>query len=414
MVTIKIYGKLCTPEVSRLKEFLSRHLVEFELIDLRNDEDCQKHLNMACLDNIRLPVVDIDGQKLFEPSEKEIAQKLNFNQKPRLKQYDLAIFGAGPAGLSAAVYAAFEGINTILVERKAIGGQAGSSPLIENFLGFPEGISGTELTTRAVKQAIKLGVEVALLREGVGADFSNNMVTAVLDDHSRLSSYANICACGVEYRRLGIPNEDSFLHAGVFYGAGATEAVDCAGETVVVVGGGNGAGQATLNFAKTAAKVILVIRGPKLSCTLSHHLIKPITENKTIEILYNSRVTALNGSKWLSEVEITTPSGITTIPTHHLFVCIGGQPHTDYFKDTPVIRDEAGYVVTGPDLLVDGKLPENWKLKRHPFFLETNIPGLFAIGDVRHDSVKRLGSAVGEGAMAIAFVQRYLMEAFGK
>lgn len=412
---IRLYGQANSAEASRLREFLGRHVVQYEWVELNSDQDCQKYLKLPNLKNVRLPVVELpNGQMLFAPTEKEIGECLGWVTKPRFKEYDLAIYGAGPAGLSASVYAAFDGLNVIVVERKAVGGQAGSSPLIENYLGFPDGISGAELAERARQQAVKLGVELCLLSEGVAIEFKDNLGYGLLADGTKVAARANLCACGVEYRHLDLANEDRFINAGVFYGAGASESPYCRNEHVFVVGGGNGAGQAALNFAKYAAKVTMIIRGSNLSATLSRHLIDLITTTNNIELLFNHQVTKLDGEDWLRQIQITNllDGSVKIFDTRHLFVCIGGVPHTDYFKNTNVICDELEYVVTGPDLIKDGKLPDVWPLQRQPYFLEGSVPGLFAAGDVRHGSIKRFASAAGEGAMAVAFIERYLSETF--
>jgi thioredoxin reductase (NADPH) len=279
-------------------------------------------------------------------------------------------------------------LRTVLIEREVVGGQAGTSSLIENFLGFPEKISGAELAERAREQAMKFGAEVLLLREGIKAAFRQNRIHVDLADGRGMVARANICATGVEYRRLELANENQLLNAGVYYGAGASEASMCRDEHVIVVGGGNSA------------------------ASLSTYLLVRVTQTTNVEILYHAQVTELKGETVLSEVEISDmrDGSKRLIPTRRLFVCIGGVPNTEWAKDTAIVRDEAGYLVTGPDLLRQGRTPECWPLARTPFFLETSVPGSFAAGDVRHGSVKRVASAVGDGAMAVTFVHRYLEE----
>ena len=256
--TVKLYGQPNSPSAYKIRDFLSRSSVEFTWVELTCDEDCQNQLGLPILNDIRLPIVEFpDEHQLFAPSLEEIAQRLGWVTKPKFKEYDLSIYGAGPAGLSAAVYAASEGLRTILIERQAIGGQAGTSSLIENYMGFPEGISGADLAERARQQAVKFGIEIMLLREGVKAKFDNNRIHVDMADGNKMVARANICATGVEYRRLNIPNEDKFLNRGVFYGAGASEASMCKEQHVYVVGGGNSAGQAAMYFSEYAKQVTM-------------------------------------------------------------------------------------------------------------------------------------------------------------
>lgn len=411
--TVKLYGQPDSPVAYEIRDFLSRSVVEFIWIELTCDEDCQSQLGLPILSDLRLPIVEFpDGYQLFSPTIQEIAQRLGWVTQPKYKEYDLSIYGAGPAGLSAAVYAASEGLRTVLVERQAIGGQAGTSSLIENYMGFPEGISGADLAERARQQAIKFGIEVLLLREGVEARFDNHRIYVDMADGNKMIARANICATGVEYRRLDLPNEGKFLNRGLFYGAGASEAPMCENEHVYVVGGGNSAGQAAMYFSQYAKQVTMLVRGSNLADSLSDYLIKKITNTDNIEVLFNAQVTGLLGEVALEQIEITDRQENSTrqAGTRKLFICIGGVPNTNWAKDTDIVRDKAGYLVTGSSLLKAGRLPTNWTLDREPFFLETSVPGSFAAGDVRQGSVKRVASAVGEGAMAVTFVHKYLEE----
>ena len=411
--TVKLYGQPNSPSAYEIRDFLSRSSVEFTWVELTCDEDCQSQLGLPVLNDIRLPIVEFpDECQLFAPSLEEIAQRLGWVTKPKFKEYDLSIYGAGPAGLSAAVYAASEGLRTILIERQAIGGQAGTSSLIENYMGFPEGISGADLAERARQQAVKFGIEIMLLREGVKAKFDNNRIHVDMADGNKMVARANICATGVEYRRLNISNEDKFLNRGVFYGAGASEASMCKEQHVYVVGGGNSAGQAAMYFSEYARQVTMLVRGSNLADSLSDYLIKKIETTDSIDVLFNSEVTDLIGGSALEKIEITDSEEDTTrqVETQRLFICIGGVPNTDWAKDTNIIRDKSGYLITGSELLKEGRPPATWTLDREPFYLETSIPGSFAAGDVRRGSVKRVASAVGEGAMAVTFVHKYLGE----
>lgn len=410
---VRVFGQLNSPEAYAIRDFLSRSVVEFDWIELTCDEDCHRELGIPSLEKARLPVVEFpDGNQLFAPSVRELADHLGWVVQPKFKEYDLSIYGAGPAGLSAAVYAASEGLRTVLVERQAVGGQAGTSSLIENYMGFPKGISGAELAERARQQAMKFGIEMLLMREGVKSEFRNNQIYTDMADGSKMTARANICATGVEYRRLALGNEKQFLNAGLYYGAGAGEAPMCINENVYVIGGGNSAGQAAMHFSRYAKKVTMIVRDENLAASLSHYLINRITKIKNVEILFNSEVTALIGEEALREIEISDALNQTVLQTEtrRLFVCIGGAPNTEWAKDTDIIRDDVGYLVTGTDLIKDGQMPECWTLERQPYFLETSVAGSFAAGDVRHNSVKRVASAAGEGAMAVTFVHKYLSE----
>jgi len=410
---VRLYGQPDSAQAYEIRDFLNRTVVEFDWILITCDADCNRELGLPSLNDVRLPVIELpNGTKLFAPTIHEIAQHLGWVTQPKLKEYDVSIYGAGPAGLSAAVYAASEGLRTVLVERHAVGGQAGTSSLIENYMGFPEGISGANLAERARQQAVKFGIELLLLREGTKSEFKNNRIYTDMADGSKMIARANICATGVEYRRLNLPNEDQFLKVGLFYGAGASEAPMCQDEHVFVVGGGNSAGQAAMYFSRYARKVTILVRANNLAATLSHYLINRITNTSNIEVMFQSQVTKLSGDTSLRQIEVTNYNDgkVQQIDTGRLFVCIGGAPNTEWAKDTNIIRDLSGYLVTGSDLLKDGRPPECWTIERDPFFLETSVPGSFAAGDVRHGSVKRVASAVGEGAMAVTFAHKYLEE----
>jgi thioredoxin reductase (NADPH) len=409
---VKVFGEAYSKEAYAIRDFLARGVVEYEWCEVSGDSDCLRQLGVGDFENTRWPIVVFpDGSTLYAPTLADIATKLGWVSRPRYHEYDLSIYGAGPAGLSAAVYAASEGLRAVVIERAAVGGQAGTSSLIENYMGFPQGIAGAELAERARQQAVKFGVELLLMREGVRATFTHGKIEVNLADGSLLRARANICATGIEYRSLGLPDEQRLLNSGFFYGAGASEAPMCHGKKVFVVGGGNSAGQAVMNFAKTAEKVTMIVRGPTLAATLSHYLLDRITQTKNVEVLFDSAVTELFGDTNLAAIRIVSTTGKNdVVNAERLFVCIGGAPNTDWAEDTTIVRDRNGYLVTGADL---GEFPEFercWPLARRPYFLETSVPGSFAAGDVRFGSVKRVASAVGEGAMAVTFVHRYLSE----
>ena len=407
---VKVFGRTGSPQGFAVRDFLYRNDVAFEWIELHTDDEARA-IGLESVADDRLPVcVFDDGTRMDRPTIRRISEKLGWFRDPSLSEYDLAIYGAGPAGLSAAVYGASEGLKTIVVERWAVGGQAGTSPKIENYLGFPQGISGAELADHAREQACRFGAEILISSEGVRGEFTAGKRVGYLADGTRVVARAAICATGVEYHRLPVANEERFRGAGVYYGAGASEAALCVGHQVVVVGGGNSAAQATLHFSQHVAHATLVVRGDSLKSTVSAYLVDRISAAKNVEVLTQTEVTALEGSDMLQAVLLTNrqTGASRRIETHWVFVCIGGAPRTEWAVQAGVTRDEAGYLVTGPDLLRDDQRPDGWPLDRPPYYLETNIPGLFAAGDVRHGSVKRCASAVGEGAMAVMFVHRYL------
>lgn len=408
---VRLLGPSGSSEAYAIRDFLNRSVVQFDWVELGNDEQARREAAVEGLSDARLPVcVFPDGSRLEAPTVRQVADRLGWITAPRHTEYDLSIYGAGPAGLSAAVYAASEGLKTVLIEREAVGGQAGTSSRIENYLGFPGGISGAELAERARQQAVHFGADILLMREGVKAVFRDRRIVVDLAGGGTMVARSNICATGVEYRRLGLPGEDGLLNAGVYYGAGASEAAFCRGEHVYVIGGGNSAGQAAVHFAENGSRVSVVIRGEHLGATLSQYLVDRIETAPNIEVLTRSEVIAVEGDRVLRAITIADRASGTerTVPTGRLFVCIGGRPNTEWAKHTAIVRDAAGYLVTGPDLFTEGKPPAVWPLTRQPFFLETSVPGSFAVGDVRRNSVKRVASAVGEGAMAVQFVHRFL------
>jgi thioredoxin reductase (NADPH) len=410
---VRILGTTGSAGAYALRDFLQRGDVPFDWIQLASDDQARTQAGVDNLADPRLPVcIFPDGSRLENPTIQQVTEKLGWFHQPALAEYDLAIYGAGPAGLSAAVYGASEGLKTVLVERSVAGGQAGTSSKIENYLGFPSGISGADLAERAREQACRFGVDILLAREAVSGEFTAGKGIGHLADGSKIVSRASVCATGIQYNRLNLSNEQRLAGAGVFYGAGASEASLCAQEHVVVVGGGNSAGQAAMHFSRYASKVTIVIRDACLKITLSRYLVDRIAESKNIEVLSSSEVTAISGESVLEHVEVTNrKTGQTkSLATRWLFICIGGAPHTDWAIDAGIQRDEAGYLLTGPDMFVDGRPPSTWPLDRSPYYLETSQPGMFAAGDVRHGSVKRCASAVGEGAMAVTFVHRYLAD----
>jgi len=413
---VKIYGLQQSGMTYELRDFLRRSVVQFDWKEITNPElffhthKLTKGEKEGFTSLIEFP----DGTRLVSPSIEQVAKTLGWIKKPRYQEYDLSIYGSGSAGLSAAVYAASEGLKTIVVEKSAIGGQAGTSSLIENYMGFPNGISGADLAEKARQQAHKFGIEILLLREGLDGQFRDNKIHVDLSNGDQLIAKSNICATGVEYRRLNLDKEKRFLNKGVYYGAGASEGSLCKGQDVFIVGGGNSAGQAAMHFMEYAANVYLVVRGNSLAETLSDYLIRKINDCENIHVHYNSEVVQLHGDKTLKAITLFN-SQTTEKETHEtrkLFICIGGKPNTEWTKGTGIICDSDHYLVTGPDLLNYQNFKDVWKMDRQPFYLETSVPGSFAAGDVRSGSVKRVASAVGEGAMAVSFVHKYLQETF--
>lgn len=410
---LTLIGVHRSPKGYALRDFLHRSNIPFIWAELTSDAEAREKAQVSGLSDPRLPIcIFPDGERMESATIRQVVEKLGWFKTPSRTEYDLAILGAGPAGLSAAVYGASEGLKTVVIERSVIGGQASTTTRIENYLGFPQGISGNELTARAREQACRFGAEILLLRTGVSAEFKPGFGVGELEDGTKLVMHASICASGIQYRRLGLPEEDRFLGAGVYYGAGASEAQFCIDDEVYVVGGGNSAGQAVMHFSRYARSVVMVIRGDGLKETVSQYLIDRILANPKVKLLTHTLVTALHGDDTLKEVTLTNKrtGESKTMPCGWLFLCLGGIPNTDWAKKAGIIRDEAGYLVTGTDLKKFGLNQNNWPIDRDPYFLETNVPGVFAAGDVRHGSVKRCASAVGEGATAVTSVHRYLME----
>ncbi len=411
--TIQVFGTRGSAVCYSIRDFLHRSNVPFEWIDLTSDEQVRSLAGVEGLNDPRLPIcVFPDGTRLERATVRQITEKLGWFRNPCREEYDLAVYGAGPAGLSAAVYGASEGLKTILIERYAVGGQAGSSPKIENYLGFPGGISGAELAERARDQAIYFGTEILIQRESVRGEIVAGKGVGYLEDGTKIIARASICATGVAYRRLGFPNEDRFFGAGVYYGAGASEAMLCGRQHVFLVGGGNSAGQAALHFARYAAGVTLVVREDALNVNMSQYLIDRIDAEPKIEVLLNTEIAAFDGDRILRRITLrNNKTGEERIEeTSWLFLCIGGVPQTQWAAQAGVICDSGGYIITGSDLLKNDKPPKSWVLDRKPYPMETNLPGVFAAGDVRAGSIKRCASAVGEGAWTVASVHRYLAD----
>jgi thioredoxin reductase (NADPH) len=358
----------------------------------------------------KLPVViTADGTAMIEPSDAELAERVGLATNPSTDFYDLIVIGGGPAGLGAAVYGGSEGLRTVLIERRATGGQAGTSSRIENYLGFPDGVSGEQLTERARRQALKFEVELLTARDVVGLEQRGNAKVVRFDDGTEIAGHTVILATGVSYRMLDAPGLSDLSGRGVFYGAATTEGPSCRSQDVYIVGGANSAGQAAMYFSRYAERVVLLVRGKSLDASMSRYLIDQIDRVANIEVRTCTEVVEGAGGEHLEALTLhNNASGdAETVPASWLFVFIGAAPRTDWL-DGCLDRDSRGFVLTGPDLVVDGRRPAGWTLERDPYHLEASVPGVFVAGDVRADSVKRVASAVGEGAMAVTLVHRYL------
>jgi len=410
---IRVLGTRWSPRSYELRDFLARNHVPYQWIDVEasaNDSETKRLVEALGPEAAQLPVVLFpDGTKLLESLPADVAQKVGLRSRAQTDFYDLAIVGGGPAGLAAAVYGASEGLHTVMVEREAPGGQAGMSSRIENYLGFPMGLSGGDLARRAVVQAQRFGVEILSPQEVVGVRTEGPYRIIKMADGSEISCHALMIASGVQWRRLDAPGIDRLQGAGIYYGGGATEALSCKGETVYVVGGANSAGQAAMNFARYAKRVVILVRGESLASTMSQYLIDQIKETPNIELWARATVAEAHGETHLEEISVlcTDTDKIERVPANSMFIFIGALPRTDWLAGM-VERDERGFILTGPDLMHDGQRPKGWTLDRDPFLLETNVPGLFAVGDVRHGSVKRVASGVGEGSVAVQFIHQYL------
>jgi thioredoxin reductase (NADPH) len=404
-------------EAYRIRDFLSRNGRPYEWVDATNGERVREILGSSSVTQGALPICILpDGRRLSPATVEQVAAGLGMVSGPLRSEYDLAIVGAGPAGLAAAVYAASEGLRTVVVEAVAPGGQAGTTSMIENYLGFPNGISGSELATRAVAQARRFGAEILLARPLIGISSETGGFRARLSDKTTVFGRTLLLASGVEWRRLEIPRVDELLGAGVYYGAGPSEALGCLGAHVVVVGGGNSAGQAAVRFSRYAVSVTLLVRGPDIGASMSKYLVDTIADIPNVEVRTNSQIVGVTADDRLREILVTSPDGqqATAQRADALFICIGGVPRTDAIRGTGILIDEHGYLPTGSGLSFFSQVGETWDLSRPPLPLETNIPGVFAAGDVRSGSTKRCAAAVGEGSMSVALVHQRLTEVGGE
>ncbi|HEY2818604.1 MAG TPA: FAD-dependent oxidoreductase [Casimicrobiaceae bacterium] len=414
IATVKLIGHRFDLACHALRDFLARNRVSFRWHDIQ-DPEARAGLAAAPDPSEAYPVVVLpDGTRLTTPSFRTVAERLGLQTRPSDGRYDVAIVGAGPAGLAAAVYGASEGLRTILIERHAPGGQAGTSSRIENYLGFPTGIAGDDLGNRALQQAKRFGAEIVVARDVVGmaADPRDATRALILDGDNRIDARTIVIANGVSWRKLEIVGAEALVGRGIYYGAARTEAAGTRGLDIFLIGGGNSAGQAAMFFADYARTVTILIRAPSLATSMSHYLIAQLATKSNVTIEANSRVVGLEGDDHLDVIVLEDRrSGVRSrAQTQALFVFIGADADTAWLPPA-VIRDERGYVCTGRDVvdLVERR-QGTWPLARDPYLLETSVPGIFAAGDVRHGSIKRVASGVGEGSMAIAFIHQYLVE----
>jgi thioredoxin reductase (NADPH) len=407
---IRVAGTLWSPQSHQVKDFLARNRIPYQWLDIERDPDAKMLVEEVNQGEHRLPVVFFpDGTTLIEPGPRELAEKAGMQTQARMPYYDLIIVGAGPAGLGAAVYGASEGLSTALIESEATGGQAGTSSRIENYLGFPQGVSGADLARRATDQARRLGAEILLAQvvSGIRADDTYRIVT--LDDGSELSCKALLIATGVTIRKLEAPGVERLTGAGVYYGAALTEAAHYRGQAVYVVGGANSAGQAAMFFSRYASQVTMLVRSGSLADGMSQYLVDQIGATANIRVLTRSEVRSVQGVDRLESVTIghADTQEQDTAPAAAMFIFIGARPHTDFISGL-VHCNSAGFILTGPELSQNGGRPADWPLRRDPYLLETSVPGIFAAGDVRQGAVRRVASAVGEGAIAVSLIHQYL------
>ena len=410
---VRVLGHRWSPRSYALRDFLARNQVPYRWLDAEaadRDKEVHEALEVAERDSLKLPAaIFMDNTALSDPSTAEMAAKLGLRTSATTSFYDLLIVGGGPAGLAAAVYGASEGLTTVMIEREAPGGQAGMSSRIENYLGFPSGLSGSDLARRAVTQARRFGVEILAPQEAVALRVDGGSKFVKLADGVEIGAKSLLIATGVAYRKLDIPGLERLQGAGVYYGAAMTEAATCKDEDVLIVGGANSAGQAAMYFSKYAHRVVMLVRGGSLAAGMSQYLVEQIRQTANIQVELNSQITEAFGGERLEAVSILCSStgDIQRVPAVSLFIFIGAAPQTEWLHGA-VERDEKGFIPTGGDLMKAGKPPKNWSLEREPWLLEASVPGIFVAGDVRFRSIKRVASGVGEGANAVQFVHQYL------
>ncbi|HEY4459277.1 MAG TPA: FAD-dependent oxidoreductase [Pseudonocardiaceae bacterium] len=406
---VTVVGHRWSARSSEVREFLARNQVPYRWYQVDEPEG-ERLVAAAGTDGRSLPVViTTSGSALVAPSDAELAANVGLTTTPAENFYDLIIVGGGPAGLGAAVYGASEGLRTVLVERTATGGQAGQSSRIENYLGFPDGVSGAQLADRARRQATRFGAELVTTRDVVGLEVNGSARTVRFADGATLDAHTVILATGVAYRQLPVPGLDTFTGSGVYYGSALTEASGCLGQDIYVVGGANSAGQAAVFLARSARSVTILVRAESLTQSMSHYLIEQIANIPNITVRTGTEITEADGDGHLERLTLRNRVTDETeiVKASYVFVFIGAAPRTEWL-DGVVARDQRGFVLAGPDLAIGDVAPKDWPLERAPYHLETNVPGVFVAGDVRSDSGKRVASAVGEGSMAVMLVHRFL------
>jgi thioredoxin reductase (NADPH) len=410
---VRVLGHRWSPRSYALRDFLARNQVPYRWLDAEAGErnkEVQEALEVAERDKLKLPTaIFMDNSALSDPTTAELAAKLGLRTSATTSFYDLLIVGGGPAGLAAAVYGASEGLTTVMIEREAPGGQAGMSSRIENYLGFPSGLSGSDLARRAVTQARRFGVEILAPQEAISLRVDAGSKFVKLADGVEIGAKSLLIATGVAYRKLDVPGLERLQGAGVYYGAAMTEAATCRDEDVLIVGGANSAGQGAMYFSKYARRVVMLVRGNSLAAGMSQYLVEQIRETPNIHVELNSQITEAFGTERLEAVSVLCSSSGETqkVPAVSLFIFIGAAPQTEWLHGA-IERDEKGFILTGSDLLSAGKPPKSWSLDREPWLLEASVPGVFVAGDVRYRSIKRVASGVGEGANAVQFVHQYL------
>jgi thioredoxin reductase (NADPH) len=407
---IRVVGHRWSPPTHEIKDFLARNHVPYRYLDVELSTEGRDLA--ADVPSDKLPLVILtEGERLEAPTVNDVAAKVGLQRQAEQPFYDLVIVGGGPAGLAAAVYGASEGLRTIMIERSATGGQAGTSSRIENYLGFPTGLSGADLARRATTQARRFGVEILAPQEASGLKIDGQYRILQLADGGEVNCHALVISVGLSYRKLSIPGIENLTGAGVYYGASITEASSCADCPVFVVGAGNSAGQAAIYLANYASKVIMLVRGTSLETKMSQYLVDRIQHTENIEVMLEAEVAAVSGEDHLQTVTVLDcrTGEQTTHDATGLFIFIGAQPCTDWLQGV-IQMDSKGFILTGPQLMTDGKPPKDWPLKRQPYLLESSVPGVFAVGDVRADSVKRVASAVGEGSIAVQFIHQHLSD----